>query len=157
MAKNEIGCRPEGKFIVHKYAHIIINDVAFPINEYAGHIQSDRFLRMPAFFLDRCQDDAVHPLGLQRLEDVLLDLPGGIRVTQHDRITIGLQWNLQAPDQIREKRIGDIGNHQSDGLGVGSCHATGHQIGRVAIFLDNALNPLSGLLADSLCLSVDYT
>lgn len=112
---------------------------------------------MVAFLLDRCQDDAVHPLGLQRLEDVLLGLPGGIRVTQHDRITIGLQRNLQAPDQIREEGIGDVRDHQPDGLGTGSSHAPGYQIGGVAILLNEALDTLSGLLADPFCLSINYT
>ena len=77
-----------------------------------------------------------------------------------DIINIGVQQGGipdSVPDQIREEGIGDVRDHQPDGLGAGSGHAPGYQIGRVAIFLDNALNPFSGLLADPFCLSVNYT
>ena len=97
----------------------------------------------------RCSnDEAINTTGPQRVDvgDLALIVIVGIR--QQRDVTTGREDVLDAPNDRREQRVGQIGQHNADGRCARSAQTLSQGVRRVSEPLRYGANPTYGLLAD---------
>jgi hypothetical protein len=89
------------------------------------------------------QHHAVHPLFFQRMHDGQLALRIFLGIAQKDVVSFGACHMLGTAGHVGKKRVGDIGNHQTDGSGMAGSQTAGDTAGTVAQSINNFLNALA--------------
>ncbi len=100
--------------------------------------------------LDACQDQSVDPARTQEIGDLGLAVEAAVRVGQHRKITVLRQGVLDAADDGREHRVGDVGNDDADRAGAICLQRQGGGVRPVVEALADAHDILDHLRPDQM-------
>jgi hypothetical protein len=82
----------------------------------------------------------------QRLQGLILLLKVAVSIAQKNIVSVPLGCILNAPRDFREEGVGDVADHQANGVGALRGQPPRHPIGAIAQLIDHRQYPLTRLV-----------